>query len=500
MRSVSLALVSFVLLLLTSPTRANAQSISLNTIPLASGNQFLVFPSERLGMGGVQIALDDPLLDPFVNPARGARTVGSHFFTTPSIYAVGENSGSVPTLPVGALLGGDRWFGSAVVAVQQVAALNGNRRWNTMSDGSATNKLAFGSLGHSLADGKLAFGASAYVSDIRALDGSERLFAGSSEIVQSGYVNDFRLGTVVDLGETRALDVILLHSRVDVTHDVTYREWVVIDTINFEEEFQTRVEHEHDVTRTWGLHAGYQQPLGENGWRFGAIVTANRKHHPKIPMYVVVQEVEEREEVIVEPIPEDPGDSWAFNLGVGISRSSGLAGNRFTFGLDIVYQPAWSDTWAEAEEEITTESGSVIPVGGPTVENRFVFSNALANFGIEQEIDNVHLVFGLGFKLTDYWLDQDDLVAESSRHQKEQWTEWTPTWGIRADLGSVQLSYLGGARIGNGNSRVGNRERALGVVNQNSPDMDVLAAPARPVNMTIPWVWTHRFSVVLPIR
>lgn len=39
----------------------------------------------------------------------------------------------------------------------------------------------------------------------------------------------------------------------------------------------TRHAHEKDATPTWGLPAGYQQPLGEQGWRFGGILTVNLK-------------------------------------------------------------------------------------------------------------------------------------------------------------------------------------------------------------------------------
>ena len=492
MRSVSFALVGIVPLLLGSPTVANSQFISLNTVPLASRNQFLIFPSERLGMGGVEIALDDPLLDPFVNPAKGVRAVESFFFTTPTMYSVGENSGSVITLPAGALIGGGRWFGSGVVAIQQASALGNSRQWTRLSDASATNKFAYGSIGHALAN-KIAIAASAYLSDIRALDGSERLFAGSTNIDQSGSIRDFRLGTLVDLGKTRALEVLLLHGRVDMVHDITYREWVWSDSLQRDGvgDWVTRNEHEKDVTRTWGLHAGYQQPVGENGWRFGGILTANRKLHPKIPTYEV--------ENVVVPIPRDPGHSWAFNMGAGLSRTTGEPNRRFTFGMDVVFQPAWSHTWAEAEEELATAGGSVIPVGGRTVENRFAFSNVFTNVGIAQQIDNVNLQFGLSLVLTDYSLDQEDLVEETSRSQKEQWTEWTPTWGLHVNLVGAQLHYQGAVRIGNSPGG-GLRDRSGGVVNQNNPDRDVLAAPNAPVNMTIPSVWTHQFAVVLPIR
>ena len=65
--------------------------------------------------------------------------------------------------------------------------------------------------------------------------------------------------------------------RVHMTHDVRCRDWVGADTLEVDGDRVTRHEHEKDVTRTWGLRVGYQQPLGEQGWRFGGVLTANPK-------------------------------------------------------------------------------------------------------------------------------------------------------------------------------------------------------------------------------
>jgi hypothetical protein len=52
-----------------------------------------------------------------------------------------------------------------------------------------------------------------------------------------------------------------LSSACYMTHDVTYREWLWADTLELGGDWVTRHEHEKDESRTWGLHAGYQQPL-----------------------------------------------------------------------------------------------------------------------------------------------------------------------------------------------------------------------------------------------
>src|SRR5687767_1931626 len=50
-----------------------AQTITPRTVPVQMGQQFDIFPSDRAAMGRISIAIDDPLLDPFVNPAKAMR-------------------------------------------------------------------------------------------------------------------------------------------------------------------------------------------------------------------------------------------------------------------------------------------------------------------------------------------------------------------------------------------------------------------------------------------
>ena len=70
----------------------------------------------------------------------------------------------------------------------------------------------------------------------------------------------------------------------------------------------------------------FSRPITESGWRVGGTWTVNRKTHPKIPNYEIMN------------IPRDPGISWAYDFGVGIAKSSGPA----TFGIDVVVEPIWS--------------------------------------------------------------------------------------------------------------------------------------------------------------
>ncbi|MDH3568790.1 MAG: hypothetical protein OER89_01245, partial [Gemmatimonadota bacterium] len=107
-------------ILVSVPAAAAAQVISLKTIPVAAGDQFLLFPSDKLGMGGVAIALDDSLLDPFINPAKGARLSESRVFAAPTFYSMSQNAGSARSLPVGVLFRSGRAFGGGMAALQQL--------------------------------------------------------------------------------------------------------------------------------------------------------------------------------------------------------------------------------------------------------------------------------------------------------------------------------------------------------------------------------------------
>ena len=101
------AMISASLLALPATPLA-AQLIQIKTLPIADGDQWRFFPSANQGMGGVSIALRDSLLDPFDNPAKGARlsdrTKGI-FFGSPTAYSVSQNAGGGMTLPLGGIRG-----------------------------------------------------------------------------------------------------------------------------------------------------------------------------------------------------------------------------------------------------------------------------------------------------------------------------------------------------------------------------------------------------------
>src|SRR5256712_12233673 len=109
---------SILLVALAGP--ASAQLISIKTVPIAQGDQFDIFPSNNVGMGGVSIALADTLLDPFVNPAKGARLGAARFFSAPTIYGISQGAGGRRTLPLATIASSDVLLGGGRPPLQQV--------------------------------------------------------------------------------------------------------------------------------------------------------------------------------------------------------------------------------------------------------------------------------------------------------------------------------------------------------------------------------------------
>ena len=94
--------------LIVLATPATAQLIPIKTLPIANGDQFAFFPSANDAMGGVSIGIPDSLLDPFINPAKGARLRTLQFFGAPTLYSISKNGGGGQTARLGRAAGDDR--------------------------------------------------------------------------------------------------------------------------------------------------------------------------------------------------------------------------------------------------------------------------------------------------------------------------------------------------------------------------------------------------------
>ena len=469
---------------------ASGQLISLRSVPVASGEQFLVLPSQRLGMAGPTIAVDDAWLDPFVNPAKGMLISQAAFFGSPTYYGISNGSGAGRSLPLAGIFSGESWFGGASLALQQIENDEGGDVffaepvfWNPsarrLDESAASNLYLRGFMGRRLGDGNVALGLAAAWAGLDAVDGVDLLYQGSDGVDQNGDIVDLRFGLFGRDDSDRRFELLLLRHHVDMTHLVRYVDWIWLQD-EWRNELEIREVTEHDETVTWGLHGGYDAPISEEGWRLGGAVTVNRKDHPKIPNYEI------------QSIPRDPGETWAFDFGVGLSRST----EQLDFGLDVVFEPIWSNTWSEFQDSVVLADGRRFEAGEKEVENEFFFRNVHLRVGVSREGERWGAQLGIEASAYAYDLEQFDNIEGSRRTQDEAWMEWTPSWGASFDFGDVALRYSGSFTTGTGRPGVdfvGERAAALDA-------SDFIVAPQGPLTLQDVHVLTHQVTIRLPIR
>jgi len=211
------------------------------------------------------------------------------------------------------------------------------------------------------------------------------------------------------------------------------------------------------------------------------VLTANRKLHPKIPNYEI------------QRIPRDPGSTWAYQLGAGVSRTFGPA----TFALEAIYEPIATHTWAEAAAPIVRAPGDTLPAGFRTVDNEFSFSNAIVRMGVRRSVEPAAFQLGLEMHSISYTLQQQDNVQRTIRTQEENWIEWTHTWGASVRFPEFELRYVGRITKGTGLPGIAFTGVAAGRLEAAA---DFIPAPRGPLTLQDVTVMTHQLTVSMPIR
>jgi hypothetical protein len=478
----------------------SAQVIPIKTVPVATGDQFLIFPSDRLGMASVSIALQDTLGDPFSNPAALARLGTARVFGSPTAYSITDGHGGAFTLPVGALFGSSAWRGGVAMALQDLDRGADERVFpvfadvsilppspDELSQKSRTNLYGYGSVARTLGEsGRTSIGVSVSLADLSAMSGVDLLYSRRT-VDQRGSLVDLRLGLETGWGEGDVLEAVLLRSRFDMAHDLVDVVWAQIEQEGVPQEEWPWGPHvvettENDETDTWALHLEYSRPLEGEGWRLGGLFTANLKSHPKIPNYTLMS------------IPRDPGNTWAYDLGIGVSKQTANA----VFGMDLIYEPVRTQTWADAAEPVVSAGGDTIPVGDMTVFNDFHFNNAVLRAGLQGRSDRIDVQFGLQMRRYAYTLDQTDFVQERRRRQREDWFEWTPTLALALKFQDFSIGYTG--RITTGTGRPGVSTRVFPVADARTLSAgDFIPAPSSALTLQDATVHTHQVSVSIPL-
>ena len=453
-----------------------AQLIPVRTVPVASGDQFLTVPSETLGMGGVMIALDDSLADGWVNPAKGIFIGESSFLGAPTFYGISDHGGGGKTLAVQQIDNPEERWGWRPFIEPGVIWDSQPQR---LSDVSSRNLYARGFIGRKVDSGPWSVGFGFSTAQLNAVDGVDLLYAGADRIDQSGSASDVRLG-LYRTGERDRISLVGVYNRISMTHDVTWTDFIWRD--DFNRVATRRIEVNEDKTRTIGGHLNWDRDLSAPGWRIGATATVNQKSHPKIPNYQI------------QNIPRDPGTTWAYEAGFGIARTRGET----TFGVDMVLQPIWSETWQEANERVITVSGTVIKPGGRTIENEFFFTNVILRTGLSHQLGNLELQAGLEMRSYDYELEQVNHIEGSFRDLEESWMEWSPTMGAVLHFSDVDLRYTGRFTTGTGRPGIAwEWEEGVRVADSFN---DFIIAPQGPLTLQDALVHTHQLSVRIPVR
>ncbi|GJQ21675.1 MAG: hypothetical protein HBSIN02_20300 [Bacteroidia bacterium] len=443
-------------------------------------------------MGGVSIALEDSLADPFVNPAAGSLVKGVRASTSPMMYGVGFESGARSTvnttIPIGVVLGGERYFGGLTWARQVLSSkeqvsfpIPFSLPWGQTSGESNSNTYTFWMAGMNIPGTAFSVGLSAFWADLNAVDGVQYLYSTRDELTQRGSIATYRLGFKGSWDGGRSFEAVLAHQVTDMRHLLstsTVGPWMPFDnSITL-----PTLRAEEDKTLAYGLHLEYSQPLNAV-WRIGGILTGTIKTHPKIPNYELMN------------IPRDPGNSTAWNVGIGLSSK----GSSAMFGIDVVYEPVKSETWAEEEVLVMPVEemyGDFAPVTRTmrTIENFFEFSNYHLRFGVQSLVRDFGV--GLHFHRISYDMKQADHRAGSIRRQKESWTEITFSVGFGFAFWGGQVKYLGLADFGTGRPGLGG-----GIVPTAGFDLatDFLVAPQSAIVVDNAVILTHQISFIIQL-
>ena len=486
---------------------ANAQVIAVKNAPIADGGQFAFLPSANLGMGGLSIALADSALDPFTNPAKGARLSGTRVFGAPTFFSVSRKAGGGVTLPLGVGASHGAWFTQFVLALQDIErggngeqvfppgvlaaaeVLPGTTTATTFDDSkiSRQNRYAHATVGRRLAD-RLSVAASASWWGLHAVDGVELYYPGSQSVRQHGDALDLRLGVLKELRRGQSLEAVAVHNRFSVDQDVAFVDAFWNPSAR-QMTFLPRLEPNADRTDTWGLHVAYSRPLADSTWRVGAILTGNRIRQPSLPAYDLPQ------------VPADAGTAQAYNIGGGVSRTNGP----ITIGFDAILEPIASRTWVNADDSVETLAGPALPAGTRTLENRFRFTNAITRLGFAATVplskeQSLRFETGGQLRAIRYHLDQHDLIRDSRSASTQHWNEWTRSWGLSVRFAGADLHYRGNLTTGAGRPGFDDFDGGIAVAD---------AAPRPGFSSFVPTfgpsfdkvrATTHQISLSVPIR
>jgi hypothetical protein len=433
-----------ILLPLVLCNSALAQWIPIRTVPVAAADQMSTVPSSAASMGGLSLAYEDSIADPFSNPASALRLHTTVLFLSPS-YSGWNSEGhvvrslagsarypgvSLTTVPAGMVIRTGDFALGGFVAHQ---AFTGKRKAGTGGQAPSgflptaipqrdlgTNTFLSALAAKTFPEQQLDVGLLVRWEKFGALDGVWVLYPGNLGLSQNGSSAEVLASARQRLSEQDEVEVIAGWNSFRSSHEAVFASIPFGDIVFPTQRYH--VEKNSDEMTQWVLSAGFRH-FSERGWVFGAGLTVNWKDHPKIPNYRLMN------------IPRDPGTSVAYRIGAGMSWT----GPRTVFGIEYVYEPIMSRTWAEAGGEWRT-------VGEPgvhTVDNTFLFSNHILRSGFETRtgIHWLRLRAGTRLRFNRYSLEQVYPLSGGSRSMDVDWLETSITAGATASFGNLDFVY-----------------------------------------------------------
>jgi hypothetical protein len=238
-----------------------AQIIPIKTVPVATGDQFMLFPSNNLGMGGVSIAEEDEMLDPFMNPAKGSRIPGVRLMSAPVYYSISAPSGGAGgstslSVPVGllfrtesSLFGGVYWARQSMKAQSSASAgvAPALRSGGFSESDNPHNSFNFGLLGFRVPETDISFAASGFWGDLNAVEGVRFLFP-NANVRQTGIYSQYQLGAVAKLDNEEILEATVVKSALKMRYEVIRNMIGEGDVVN-----PVSIESNEDETTLWGI-------------------------------------------------------------------------------------------------------------------------------------------------------------------------------------------------------------------------------------------------------
>jgi len=206
---------------------------------------------------------------------------------------------------------------------------------------------------------------------------------------------------------------------------------------------------------------------------------------------------------VIHNIRHDPRTTYSYNAGVGIGRS--VRGT--SFAIDLIYEPMFADTWADAANDTAIVGGGTIAAGAKTVENTFRFSNVKMRFGAGRDVvirreagTSFGYQVGLGLHAINYRLQQANHIQKTFRTQREDWIEWSPTLGLRLRSGDLDVFYNFSITCGPGACGEDTVQPLVFGPGTLDSGVGIIAAPSSELFMQSGALQIHKITISVPIR